>query len=72
MRVVVPVFEVDLVNVRVDVVLVAVDMLVGHVGVVVAGMGVVVDLLAVGVVVVVRPVMYMLCGHVGTSFSGGV
>jgi len=71
-RVVVALFKVDLVNMFVGVVLVAMDMLVSHMLVVVAGMRVVVDLPAMGVLMVVGLIMYMLSCQELTSFIGGV
>jgi hypothetical protein len=56
-RVVVPVFKVDLVDMLVGVVLIAMDMLVRHMRVVVAGMRVVVDLPPMGVLMVVGLIM---------------
>lgn len=70
--VVVPVFNIHLMDMFVRVALVAMDVCVGHVLVLVAGVGVIVDLLAVSVLMVVWTIVFMFCRHVLTSFNCGV
>jgi hypothetical protein len=68
-RVIVPILEADLMSVLVGMRPVVVGVLVDDVCMLVAYMGMIVSLPAVGVLVIVRRVMVMLCGHQLASCS---